>query len=307
MNIIVFDDWKNKFSGDIIDHWRSLGHQVLFDPQWEAMKEADITFFYQASNTAVEGVQKEHTGKIYVQAVDIEVWAGQATAVDYTKVDGLFFMAKHIQDYVLNQISFSGNTALIKPGIDTKKYTLTQRSDQGRLPIRKIAYVVGDHRIWDVKRFDIAMQMLKGLMVAQPEIRWELHVRGTYSTHVQYNTYCQYLEENLGLKENLIWYPDKVEDMNAWLEDKDFFLLPSTKEAFSYATAEAMSKGIKPIINNWQGSKETWGKYVCDTYGEMLYEILRGENKPEEYRAYIVENYEQQRYLNELDLFLGIV
>jgi hypothetical protein len=298
--IIIMDSWNQKFSGSIAEHWRSLGHQVIFNPQWEAMQEADLTFFYQADNTAVEGVIKPHTGRVFVQAVDIEAWAGQAASVDWTKVDGALFMAPHIKEMVN-----VGSTPwrIIKPGIDTDRFTLKTRVND--TPVRKIAYVVGERRIWDVKRLDIAFQLLKDLLTSG-QVIWQLHVRGTYSSHEQYNAYCKYLEKDLGLDGHIFWYPDRVEDMNVWLEDKDYFLLPSTKEAFSYATAEAMSKGIKPILNNWQGSKETWGKHVCETQGQMLFEFLKGENNPQEYRQFVVDNYDQKRYFKELDSFMGL-
>lgn len=301
MNIIIFDDWNGKFSNAIGKHWESLGHKVIYNPLWEAMQEADLSFFYQASNTAIEGVIKPHRGIIAVQAVDIEVYAGQANAVDWTKVDKAFCMANHIR----NRINFGGKAVrIIKPGIDTEKYSLRSPIDP-QSPIRRIAYVVGDRRIWDVKRFDIAMQLLKDLMT-NGQLIWQLHVRGTYSSHEQYNAYCKYLEKDLKLEGHLFWYPERAADMNQFLEDKDYFLLPSTKEAFSYATAEAMSKGIKPVLNDWEGSKETWGKYVSETYGQMLFEFLKGEYKPEEYRQFILDNYDEKRYFKELDHYLGL-
>lgn len=302
--IIIMDSWK-KFTEPIAEHWRSLGHQVIFNPPWEAMTEADLTFFYQADNCLVEASTKKmpHTGKIIAQCVDIEVWCGQANAVDWTYVDKVFFMAEHIRKLVN-----IGSTpwALIKPGIDIKKWSLRSLNAQEATPVRKIAYVVGDRRIWDVKRLDIAFQILKDLMTSGQNI-WQLHIRGTYSTHAQYNAFCQYLERDLGLEGHVFWYPDRIEDMNAWLEDKDYFLLPSTKEAFSYATAEAMCKGIKPIINNWEGSKDNWEPFVCNTQGEILLEFLRGLYEPERYRQWVIDNFNQDRYYLDLDRFMELV
>lgn len=305
--IIVFDSWNGKFSADIVEHWRSIGNQVIVNPPWEAMQEADISFFYQADNTAVEGVVKPHTGKIFVQCVDIEVWAGQAGAVDWTKVDKALFMAPHIKERVNID---STPWKIIKPGIDVNKFTLKKEfgmfPKEGEVnPVARIAYVVGDRRIWDVKRLDLAFQTLKDLTTSGQFI-WQLHIRGTYSTHTQYNAYCEYLEKDLKLEGHVFWYKDKVEDMNEWLEDKDYFYIPSIKEAFSYATAEAMSKGIKPIINNWEGSKETWGNYVCETQAQILFEFLKGKYTPEEYRQFVVDNYSQDRYLKELDEFFDL-
>ncbi len=184
-----------------------------------------------------------------------------------------------------------------------QKWTLRPQNAQQDSPVRRIAYVVGDKRIWDVKRLDIAMQVLKDLMTSGQNV-WQLHVRGTYSSHEQYNAYCRYLEKDLKLDGHIFWYPDKIEDLNAWLDNKDYLLLPSTKEAFSYVTAQAMCKGIKPVINNWEGSKETWGEFVSETQGQMLFKFLREPYEPEKYRKFIVDNYNEERYFKELDEFL---
>ena len=307
MNITLFDSWNRKFSGPIVEHWEKNGHNVRFNPKWEEAIGADLNFFYQADNVAVEGTtNKKLTGKTFVQCVDIEVWAGQAGAVKWDNVDGAIFMAEHIKRHVEGQTTISCPKKLIKPGIDLKKFTLRPSDTSETAPTRKIAYVVGNRRIWDVKRFDIALQMLRDLLDADPEHIWQLHVRGTYSSHAQYNAYCQYLQKDLKLDNFVVWYEDRVEDLNKWLDDKDFFFLPSTKEAFSYATAEAMAKGIKPILNNWESCRDNWAPYVCETYGQMLAEFLKADNKPEEYRQFIEDNYSEDRYLKELDEFMNI-
>lgn len=307
MKIAIFDSWNGKFSAPIRDHWISLGHQVRFNPKWEEAIGADINFFYQADNVADEGTANQKlTGKTYVQCVDIEVWAGQAAAVKWEKVDGAIFMAKHIKDMVERSKVLPCPTKIIVPGIDISKWTLKPSTVTTGPQVKRIAYVVGSRRIWDVKRFDIALQMLRDLMDYDKEHIWQLHVRGTYSTHAQYNAYCDYLIKDLGLEGFVIWYPDRIEDLNKWLDDKDFFYLPSTKEAFSFATAEAMAKGIKPIINDWESSKENWAPFVCETYGQALAAFIKtkGEYTPETYRKYVETHFNQERYFKELDEFI---
>jgi hypothetical protein len=303
MQIALFDSWNGKFSNDIRQHWEELGHKVVVNPRWEDLNQVDINFFYQADNALIKATREVNLpGRIYAQCVDIEVWAGQAAAVDWNKVSGVIFMAEHIKEMVNQQTHVSCPQVVIKPGVNTDKFTLREKPDFSK-PIRKIAYVVGDRRIWDVKRLDIVFQLLRDLLDSTNLI-WQLHIRGTYSSHEQYNAYCRHLQKDLRLDDFVVWHENRVEDMNIWLEDKDYFILPSTKEAFSYATAETMSKGIKPIIGNWQSAKETWGKFVCETYGQMLAELTKGVYEPEKYRQYVVEHYDQKRYLNDLDNFI---
>lgn len=303
MKIQLFDSWGGKFSSAIVDHWKAMGHEVEFNGlKYAPEVPADVAFFYQADNATQVGVKESNAKKIFVQCVDIEVWAGQPDGIDWTKVSGVIFMAEHIRQMVKTNVP----TAIIKPGIDLTKFTLAP-PERFKDPIRRIAYVVGDGRIWDVKRFDIALQMLHDLRYLEPQYIWQLHVRGTYSSHAQYNAYCKYLESDLKLKDFVIWHPERVEDMNKWLDDKHYFLLPSTKEAFSYATAEAMAKGIKPVINNWQGSKENWGQFVSNSYMEMLERFVEDKYESEVYRKYVEDNYDQKRYFKQLDeAILGV-
>jgi glycosyltransferase involved in cell wall biosynthesis len=309
MKIIVFDSWKKKFSEPIIKHWESLGHEVIFDPLWDRIPEADLIYFYQSDNQFVEfttnkelQASRKAGSKLYSGVIDIEAWANQPQTADWSVVDGVTFIAEHIREMVLPHINHPRKVSLIKPGINLNKFTMKKPNPHG--PPIKIAYVVGDRRIWDVKRFDIALMLLRDLLDAT-KYEWELHIRGTYSSHEQYNDYCNHLIENLDLEDHIVW-TEMVEDMNAWLEDKDFFLLPSTKEAFSYATAEAMAKGIKPIIGNWRSADINWEPFYCKTIGQMFSSILDNNYDPKAYRKFVEDNYDEKRYFKELDTFLEI-
>ena len=305
MILNLFDSWNGKFTAPLKTHWENLGHTVRFNPQWEAMEDADINFFYPSDNVIVTASKekKPKKGKVYVACIDIEVWANQTFAIDWDYVDGVTFIAKHIMDMVLPRIQprISLKTALIKPGIDVEKFSLRE----GAVPSDHIAYVVGDRRIWDVKRFDVALMLLDDLRNTTTGYDWKLDVLGSYSGHVQYNDYCEHLLDMLNLRPHVIWH-ERVENVSDWLNDKNYFLLPSTKEAFSYATAEAMAKGIKPVIGNWRGATETWGPYVNRTYKEMYEKFFNGIYKPSEYRDYVVERYDQRRYFAEIDRFIEL-
>jgi len=304
--IVIYDSWNGKFSKPIMEHWQSLGHEVLFNPPWEAMEQADLTFFYQSDNGLITASteKKPHKGKVYAGCIDIEAWAGQPYAVDWSYVDGLIFITEHIRDMVLPRIQPPAKVALIKPGIDLDKFPLKvmQRNAD---PVRKIAYVVGDRRIWDVKRFDICLMILRDLL-EHTDFVWQLHVLGSYSSHEQYNDYCEHLLDSLDLRGFVIWY-ERQESVSDWLEDKDYLLLPSTKEAFSYATAEAMAKGIKPVIGNWRGVENTWDGFYCKTYAEMIEALLAEDDyDPSVYRQFVQFHYDQNRYFKELDEFMEI-
>lgn len=307
MKIVIIDSWNGKFSNAIAEHWKSLGHEVITNSTKEVYAEADMVFFYQSDNQLVTASTEKwpHKGNIYAGCVDIEAWANQPQSVDWSYVTGLTFMAEHIREMVLpGLVNSPAKIKLIKPGIDLDHFDLRPPVDLESTPIRKVAYVVGDKRIWDVKRFDVALMLIKDLIETTGRI-WQLHILGSYSTHAQYNDYCQHLIENLNLSGFISWY-ERQPDVSKWLDDKDFFLLPSTKEAFSYATAEAMAKGIKPIIGNWRSADVNWKPFYCQTYGQMYQKFLEPKYEPLVYRDFVEKHYNIRRYMEELDKFVGI-
>jgi glycosyltransferase involved in cell wall biosynthesis len=97
--------------------------------------------------------------------------------------------------------------------------------------------------------------------------------------------------------------------MNDYFEDMDYILNPSLKEAFSYVTAEAMAKGIKPILHNWLGAGDTWREnWLYLTPDEAVDMILSGytEKESKNYRKYIEERYDARRMCREVDELLRI-
>lgn len=56
----------------------------------------------------------------------------------------------------------------------------------------------------------------------------------------------------------------KVDDVNKWLDDKDYLLLCSVSEGNPNCVIEAMAKGIKPVIHRFPGCEDQFP-------GEMLF------------------------------------
>jgi len=88
------------------------------------------------------------------------------------------------------------------------------------------------------------------------------------------------------------------------------------KEGFCYAVAEAMSKGIKPVVNNFFGAKDIWyDEILYNTHKEALMKFTMGSpinansqwmNGNNPYREYIKDNYSLERMLKEYDEYMGV-
>ena len=86
----------------------------------------------------------------------------------------------------------------------------------------------------------------------------------------------------------------------------DFIMSTSMKECMSLPLVEGMAKGIKPIIHNWWGADELYGKeYVWNSIDEIL-PSLEGNYDSNKYRQFIANNYSLEKEVNKLNEIMGI-
>lgn len=292
MKIAIFDHVR-KFMSDIIDDWQKQGYTIKIDRYLDpAMVEwADTTFFefcdisIQRGSDPNDSFYKEKPrseGKnIIVRAHDIDLHTGNFNGVHWDWVNHLVFVGSHMRDKFLPQINppDSVKVHMIPHGINTDKFTFREKPKGN-----KIAWV---HNINWPKSLNLALQVL----AENPD--YELHAVGTSLDRWQ----KWYVEEFVKRNNLKFFHQDHVEDMNQFLEDKDFILLTSMKEAFSFTIGEGMSKGLKPLIHNYPGAEQVWSqKYIWNKVSEIR-PMLEGEHNPKEYQEYIEQNYPLSKML----------
>jgi len=290
MKICVFDPYIFKFSQPMIDHWKSLGHEVKAQPYYEPdwVRWADVAYFETVDNNLQTFSREdfEHNCRIVTRIIDIDAWVGHHESVNWNKVDDIIFVAKHIKDKVLNELGdISCKTYHIPCGVDVNKFSFNPNPRN-----KKIAWV---SKRWHGKNPDLAVIILRELL--KKDKGWSLHMLGDEDMETWYKKYFEQLCE--GLPVTIEKY---VEDIDKWYEDKSYHLLTSKKEAFSYVTSEAMCKGLKPIVHNFYGARDIWGDYVFDTPSEAV-EMFLGDLNPKEYRDFISSNYSLNKMLEETD------
>ena len=91
--------------------------------------------------------------------------------------------------------------------------------------------------------------------------------------------------------DNWEWVP-RQESLNRFLEDSKYLISTSTLESFSYVIAEAMAKGIKPLIYDWLGARELWPEnLIWSDIDELCALIDSEEYASKEYRQYVESHY----------------
>lgn len=296
MKIALFDHVR-KFTNELIDHWKSQGHEVKIDRYLDPglVHWADVCFFefcdisIQRASDNGDSFWKDNPQpsdkNIVVRMHDIDAWVGQHKGVQWPWVNHLVFVADHIREKVLKDIEVPTTLQVhtIKHGINLDAFTYKERGKG-----KKIAWIGNCN---EAKNVPLALQVL----AENPE--YELHVVGG-----QLNKWKLAYVQDFVKRNNLkFFHQEHVENINDFLEDKDFLLLTSMKEAFSFVVGEAMAKGIKPIIHHFYGAENIWPKEYLWNKASEVDKHLKGNYNSLKYRDYIKENYNLTDMLKKYD------
>lgn len=312
MKIYLFDSWrpkqtgKSKFNEPLLAHWRAQGHEVKtgiwWGPDLVEWAEGGLCYFYPAQNNlkrASTETEKPPNTRIIAEAVDADIYGGHWKAVDWSWVDGLVCMSKHMLRWMETQ----------SPGLPDSlpRYHVPGGVDLDAWPMRRIhapgynVAWVGNH--WIAKNTFGALQVFNELIRRDPGHPWHLFMRGQkwhpnwWQAHVE-----GYMATNPALAEQVTWVEKWVPDINEWLEDKHYLLQTSFKEALGYVVCQSAAKGIRPVIQNTNGALDTWPReWVFDTHAQAVDMFLSALYQPEAYREFISETYPLEKRLAALD------
>lgn len=305
MKIMVFDAWK-KFMPPVVEYWRSKGHEVESGIYWgpELVEGRDLCYFYPVQNNLKQASLKQEKPKgthIVAEAVDIDIYAKHHCAINWDFVDDLIFMAPHMKKLALEMCPLPENLPIhiVPGGVDVDKWTLRKDPKRGH----NVAWI---GRLWIGKNVFGALQIFNQLIKQDPSPDWKLFLRGEKYHPAWWQKHVEaYIEANAELGKRVTFVP-QVPDINVWLEDMDYLLQTSFKEAFGYVIAEAAAKGVKPIIQTTNGALDTWpSSWIFQTHGEAV-RMFSGSYEPETYRAYVADMYPLSKRLKMLDEICGL-
>ena len=264
MKIELFFGNINKFAGGLIKHWTLSGHEVRWAPNYSIWKgyKPDLMFFDTVTSNLIG-----YTNRFPV-VPDCKVVArmhGVGCRLNlYRSVDwSKVDDLIYVSDWLQEQCpNIPTEQHVVYNGVNLDKFTLKKSFE----PTYKIAYVgYSGH--------------LKGLDEV-PKIRQKF--------------------KEIDSRYEIFYALGDVNNMNEWLEDKDYLVMPSSYETFCYAVAEALAKGIKPLIAKWPGAERIWG----DEFWLDDFNLEREE--PEYYRHIIESRYNEKRMIEEISEICGV-
>lgn len=321
MKIALFDPYIPKFTEGMIEHWRAKGHEVRTDRYYdpEAVAWADVVWFDTCDNNLksatnpsealiddwqLEGKtvpwalqEQDLTGKkIIVRPIDIEVWLGHQDGSDWSVVTDCIFIAPHIRDLMMaSEAAQKSDMTLhtIPCAVDINKYSFREHKPGFNIGIVS--------EVWESKGVDYVLQI--ALKLKRIDERYNISWTGKFQDHSWDIAYTHdFIHRN---KLNINFY-DWVDSIDEFLEDKDYLLHASKKEAFSYATAEAMAKGIKPVLHHFYGADRLWPNLTWDSIDEAVDLIIEPEYDSNAYRGYLHEHgYTLPQMMDKIDAVIG--
>lgn len=307
MKIALFDPYNGKFTTDMCKWWESHGYEVKRETYYnpELVMWADIVWFFTCDNNLLSATNPDQAlkdewkysnrpgawdmhemdlsnKKVVVQPIDIEVWGG-AHAHDnmWDVVTDCIFIAPHIQTMALEDSRMQNHDMKITTipfSVNLNKWTFKERESGFNIA------VVAE--IWESKGIDYVLQIAYKLK--QIDERYNITYLGKeqdYHWHRQYRT--EFIKNNnLNIK-----FIDWVDNLDEFLEDKNYLLHCSTKEAFSAATAEAAAKGIRPVLHSFGGYEPLWGDsgWIWQGIDEAVDAITDGEYDSQSYHKYLID------------------
>lgn len=305
--IAIFDPYLRKFTAGMEAWWLSEGHEVRMDryynPEW-AEKWADIIWFDTCDNNLASATNPSEailgddanyrpwdlhhmnlTGKrVIVRPIDIEVWQGHQNAAIWDVVDDVIFIAPHIRDLAMTNglpgLTASAGVHTIPCGVDLDRYAYYRRN-----PGFDIAVI---SEKWTSKGTDLILQI--ALKLQAIDARYKIHWLGRWSDH---DWEKAYFDDFIKWHDLNFEFTEWIEGDNAideFLEGKNYLLHASHKEAFSYAVAEAMAKGIKPVFHRFYGADALWPRITWDGIDEAVASIVSDYYDSAYYRQYLINH-----------------
>lgn len=261
------------------------------------MDWADICWFEWCEGLIIYGsklaLAKER--KIICRLHSYEAFSNYPSQVNWNSVDKLIFVAEHIQKFVIEKYKINKEKTIIIPnGVNINKWVFKERNHGF-----KVAYV---GYINYKKGPMLLLHTFKAIY--DRDNRYKFYIAGQFQD-LRDSLYFQQMTKEFGL-ENNFFFEGWQQDLDKWLEDKNYIVCTSVLESQNMSVMQAIAKGIKPILHNFAGAKGIYPKkYLWNTIDEAVKMITEKSYDAREYRKYIEDNYSLIKQLKAIKTMIN--
>ena len=222
-----------------------------------------------------------------------EAFEDFADKISWKSINDLVFVAEHIKDIVLQQVpglpQMVDNIYIIPNGIKMDKFSFKD------ITIGKNLAFIGE---LNFKKGPMLLLHAFGGLV-QRDSEYHLYIAGEFE-NARYQLYFSQMIQEMGLEKN-IHLDGWINDVNSWLEDKQYIVCTSILEGHPVGIMEAMARGLKPLIHNFVGARGIYpDKYLWNTIPDFVTMATEGNYNSGEYRKFIETNYSLEIQLQRI-------
>ncbi|ANE41641.1 MAG: glycosyltransferase [Fervidobacterium sp.] len=268
------------------------GNKIVQAYEW-----ADIVWLEWANELAVEVTNKlEKKGKkIICRLHSYEALTNAfLSKIFWDKVDAIVLVAEHMKDVIRMYHPdvykrIEAKIKVIHNGLNLERFKYKPRTRGYNIAVVAHINYKKDPTMW--------LQIMGLLKKIDP--RYNLSIAGDFQDY-RYHLYFHYFIEEAGLRDNvkLLGHVNNIEE---FLEDKNYVLSTSVHESFGYNIAEAMAVGIKPVVHNFYGAKTLWMEDTLFNFIEEIPQILEFDYRSEVYRTFVEENYSFEKQIRQIE------
>ncbi len=295
----------DNFLKDIVETF-SLGYDVKLvvttdgNQISEAIKWADIVWLEWTNEMAVfatNQIPEIQNKKVVCRLHSYEAFTQFPDKINWTNIDQLIFVGDHIKR-ILHELHPNLNInpdkeIIVSNGVDLDKFKFLVHKPGYNLSVLAHINYKKDPSAW--------IQIINKLK--EIDNRYKLHVGGDFQDP-RYKIYFDYIKKEMNLENNFILH-GWINEVDKFLEDKDYTLSTSIHEGHPYNILESMARGIKPVILNYSGAKEQWpNELIYNTIDEAVEKITELTYDSESYRRFIEDNYSLERQINKIEITL---
>lgn len=264
---------------------------------------SDICWFEWCDEIIIYASKLNFTKKkrIICRLHSYEAFTDYPSKVNWENVDKLIFVAEHIKKVVLDKVKIKEEKiAIIPNGIDVSKYSFKERNLGFNVAyVGYINYKKGPM---------LLLHTFKALY--DKDKRYKFYIAGQFQDERDVLYFNQMIKE-FGIEKN-VFYEGWQDNLDEWLEDKNYILCTSVLESQNMSVMQAMAKGIKPIVHNFVGAKTIYNeKYVWNTIDEAVKNITSRDYNSREYREFVQKNYcdkvKHKEIMNVINCCTGVL
>ncbi|MHC4269183.1 MAG: glycosyltransferase [Planctomycetota bacterium] len=228
-----------------------------------------------------------------------EVFTDYLHKIKWEAIHDLIFVADHIKKTAIGRIPSLPqkvqNIHIVPNGVNLDKLKSKKR-DKGW----NIAYLGYIHY-----RKGPLLLLHAFRELVQIDKRYQLFIGGKIEdTH--YVLYFNQMITEMGLEEN-VHFDGWIEkqNINTWLDDKQYIVCTSIHEGHPVGIMEAMACGLKPLLHNYVGAKESYpDKYVWNTIPEFVKMATEENYDSAEYINFIETNYSLDKQTESIETII---